>query len=890
MIGTVALLTIGFAAGCAAKRTVEPSPRLAPAPPPERPKLPNPWFMRQRNESGVMPLRARARALEALRSGGELAVSGGSWLPAGPVNIGGRVSALAVDPTDTERIWLGAADGGVFLSEDGGSSWTPVFDDQTALSIGAIAAHPTDPDTLWVGTGEETGGGYSYDGEGVFRTTDGGQSWTDLGLAEVRRIGKLAVDPSNPERVFVAAVGGLHNLDEHRGVYRSTDGGGGWVKVLYIQDDTGAIDVAIDPQNPDRVFAAIWQRSRADNHSYYGGAASGIYRSTDGGDSWTQLASGLPSGTGVGRIGVAVAASNPQFVYAVIVNSSGTLDGVYRSTNGGDSWSEVSSAGLPSSFSTYGYYFGQIRVDPTDENTVYVGDLWLWRSTNGGSSFSAIGTTMHVDVHAIEVGPGSRLLVGNDGGFYRSDNGTTFVHNQTLAITQFYDLCVDPNDSDKRFGGTQDNGTMRTVTAGDDDWQIVYGGDGMHCVVDPVDGNRVYAEAQWGFIGRSTNGGASFSSATNGIASSDRNNWVTPITHDPLVTSVLYTGTQRVYRTENAALSWTPISDDLSNGPGDHDVSNDPHWRDTQDHGQHPIQGTLTAIGVSALDTDVIWAGTDDGNVWYSDDYGSSWNQVNPPGPAYWVTEIAPDPFDVDGAYLTVAGYRSNDTMPYLRYTDDLGNSWQDLSAGLPQVPLNEVVADPEIQGRLYVASDLGVHVSDDGGSSWAFLGTGMPYVVVLDMILDQGTRKLFAGTHARSMFSFDLDQLPPPDADGDGVGNNEDCALNDPGAWAVPAEVELTVDPAAFDEVALTWTDLSAQAGPDVVYDIAKGDVSVLRISGTTTAIALDCDYPATLTSDGDNLDPDEAFYYLARGKNVCGNGTWGLASDGPRFVPVCP
>ncbi len=388
-------------------------------------KIPSSWLTRQRaNADGVIPVAARSRALQRARRSGLLEASSGTWVPAGPTNVPGRVSALAVDPHDPDTIWLGAAEGGVFLQRGdaglgGDNPWTPVFDDQPALSIGSIATHPTDSDVVYVGTGEETGGGYSYDGEGVFVTTDHGQSWTALGLAEVRRIGKLAIDPVNPDRVFVAAVGGLHNTDEHRGVYRSVDGGDSWDNVLFVQDDTGAVDVAIDPQNPERIFAAMWQRSRAGGESYYGGAASGIYRSTDGGDTWVRLLDGLPSGVGVGRIGLAIAPSNPQIVYAVIVSSQGTLDGVYRSDDSGDVWTAVNQPGLPSSLSPFGYYFGQIRVDPADPATVYVLDIQLWRSTDGGVNYGTVGPSLHADQHALVVGSAGRLLVGNDGGFYR---------------------------------------------------------------------------------------------------------------------------------------------------------------------------------------------------------------------------------------------------------------------------------------------------------------------------------------------------------------------------------------------------------------------------------------------------------------------------------------
>jgi len=854
-------------------------------------RFPANWFMKQRlSGPDAIPGRARTRALEEARNEGNLMVAPGSWVSAGPFNVGGRVTALGLDPNDSNHIWLGAAEGGVFSSPDNGMSWFPVFDDQTALSIGSIAVHPTDSNTVYAGTGEDNGGGLSYDGEGVFKTVDGGLTWTNLGLGEVRRIGRVAVDPSNPQRVFLAAGGDWFNKDANRGIYRSTDGGASWGKVLYVADDAGGIDIAIDRNSPGRVYAAIWQRQSLGSTWYIGGVNSGLYRSTDGGDTWSRLTNGLPVGPDVGRIGLAIAPSSTNTVYALVINSGGNLLGVYKTTDAGDSWTAVNTTLTLSGFS---YYFGNIRVDPSDPNIVYVLDSLLYKSTDGGVSFLPFAAGVHPDWHDLII-TGRRLLVGNDAGFFRSKNGgSSWYHAETLPITQLYDLGIDRLQPFHRFAGAQDVGTVRTQTGGLADWQIVLPGDGLQCEVDTGDSDTVYAERQYGAMLRSTDGGLSFSPATTGIDASERRNWSTPITPDPAVPGTLYTGTQRVYRSTDSALSWIPVSPDLTNGPGlGPDVSRDPRSQDDPDHLQNLIEDTITVVSVSPLDSRVLWAGTDDGNVWVSDDSGVIWTRVNPSGLAYWVTDIAGDPFDARTAYLTVTGYRQDDRLPYVRVTTDLGTTWRDLSGTLPQVPINGIVPDPSWRGRLFAGSDVGVHLSNDGGASWSMMSGGMPCVVVTDLVLHGPSHTLYAGTYGRSIYTYDLNQLPPADGDGDGVDNNHDCALADPGAFAPPGEVNpLTVETGAGDSALLSWPSLAGSAGPGTVYDIATGDLAGLRTSGTGGSTALICNLSGTTASDQAVPPSDTGVYYLVRGRNVCAAGSWGTDSQpAERISSACP
>ncbi|HEV8336186.1 MAG TPA: hypothetical protein VGR67_07220 [Candidatus Polarisedimenticolia bacterium] len=836
-----------------------------------------------------IPPRARARALDAAKARGFLAAAPGLWVGAGPANIGGRVTAVGLDPHDTDRLWLGSAEGGVFHSIDGGVSWTPVFDAQTALSIGSLATHPSDSAIVYAGTGEDNGGGFSYDGEGVFKTTNGGATWTNLGLGEVRRIGRMAIDPLNPQRVFVAAGGDWFNRDENRGIYRSTDGGASWSKVLFVADDAGGIDVAIDPAAPSRIYAAIWQRQSLGSTWYIGGPESGIYRSVDGGDSWSRLTNGLPAGSNVGRIGLAVSRSQPSTVYALILSSQGTLLGVTKTANAGDSWTLVNTT---APLGDFGYYFGNIRVDPADSNVVYLLDVALLKSTDGGVSFTVIAPAVHPDWHDLLIA-GRLLLGGNDAGFFRSRNsGSSWTQAATLPITQVYDLGIDRAQPQRRWIGSQDTGTILTATGGAADWQVILSGDGLQCEVDPVDSNLVVAERQYGAIYRSANGGTSWALATTGIDPSERRNWSAPIAIDPASPTTLFTATQRVYRSLDSALSWSPISPDLTNGPSGPSLPLRASRDGGADHLQGLIEGTITVVAPSPVDGRILWAGTDDGNVWVSGNSGSSWQQVNPAGPAYWVTDIAGDPFDASAAYLTVSGYRQGDRLPYVRVTRDLGATWADLSGTLPQVPINTILPDPAWRGRLFVGSDLGVHLSDDGGATWSIMNGGMPYVVVLDLALDEARRTLFAGTHGRSVFTYELNQLPPADGDADGVDNNHDCALADPSAYSPPLEVSpVVVEDGPDGGALLFWPSLGGQAGPGTVYDVAAGDLSSLPTAGTAGSSALACGLSATTAVDPAIPQAGAAIYYMVRGRNACAAGTWGESSQlVERLSPACP
>jgi photosystem II stability/assembly factor-like uncharacterized protein len=670
------------------------------------------------------------------------------WVPVGPNNIGGRITDLVGHPTNAQVFYVAAASGGIFKTLDGGSTFTPIFDSAPGLSMGALAIDLAHPDTVYAGTGEANSAGYSYFGTGVYRTTNGGTSWTPLGLEETRYIARIVIDQDNPQSIWVAAMGELFVTNEERGVYHSIDGGTTWNRVLFVNDSTGASDVVINPANPQIVYAGMWQRIRTIENRDVGGRGSGIFKSIDGGANWLRLTDGLPpQGENIGRIGLAISESNPNILFAIYSDHPGNFLGIFRSADGGETWSQTNDGSLGNIFSSYGWYFGNIRVRPDNADMVFALGVSLARSTNGGQSWNYIANGVHVDHHAMWFVPSqpTTILLGHDGGLNRStNNGNSWTFLPGLPINQFYAADVDYQQPQRRYGGTQDDGTMRTLTGGANDWAEIYGGDGFYCLVDPTNSNRIWAEYQNGGLARSDDGGDNFDWLMSDIPGNDRINWSMPVALDPSNSSRVYLGTNHVYRSTNYGDSWTSISGDLTDGPG----------------GGNLVFGTIATMAVSPVNGQVIFVGTDDANVWSTQNGGSSWQNRTAGLPDRWITMVAPDPHLANVVYVTISGFRNNEQDAHIFYSDNYGATWQDISSDLPVGPLNDVIPDPEIAGRLYVASDFGTFVTSDLGAHWLALGEDLPAVPVIDLILHNPTRILTAATYGRSMFTLDLNQL----------------------------------------------------------------------------------------------------------------------------------
>jgi hypothetical protein len=718
---------------------------------------PSDWFFAQRAfPSGTLDQAAFLTAASQARADrARLSTSAGGvvWQPAGPFNIGGRVTALAVVPGGT-TLYLGSANGGVFRSDDSGVNWTSVFDTDLAFSIGALALDPANANTIYCGTGEANAAVDTYDGSGLYRSQDAGASWQYLGLQETRRIGRVAVDPSNSNRIFVAGMGTQFSTGPDRGLYRSEDGGTNWSKVLFVNDSTGCADVVVNPAHPETVYCSTWERVRHPTYRRAYGPGCGIWRSIDHGTTWTRLSNGLPTPSdSVGRIGLAIAKSRPSMVYAQIM--TGTIGGytgfgMYRTADGGASWTRRDVSGFTGIFGGFSWYFGEMAVDPTNPETVYALGVDMVRSTNGGGNFSSVLGNAHVDNHTIWIDPAnpSHVYLGNDGGFWSStSSGGIWTQATTLDITQFYAAAIDPANPARLMGGTQDNNTVFT-SGSPVGWTAILGGDGFFCTFHPTNPAVLLAEWQYSCSQtgprRSTNTGGAWSAAT-GITTTDRFNWSTPLVLNPKNPNVVLVGSQRVYRSTNNGVSYSIISNDLT----------------TNNPTSQLVYSTTTTLEISAPDTNVYYAGTDDGKVWRSLNRGGLWTDISAGLPVRWVTRVVADPVDPKGVYVTLSGFGGDEHLPHIYHSTDWGSTWTAIVGNLPDVPINDVVVDPADTQRLYAATDVGVYWTRNLGSTWVPFGSGLPFTAVFDLNLHAPSRTLVAATHGRSQWKADLNQVP---------------------------------------------------------------------------------------------------------------------------------
>ncbi len=689
----------------------------------------------------------------------------------GPALTSGRIADFAVDPRNRKRYFVASASGGVWLTKNAGTTWTPVFDGEGSYSIGCVALDPNDPQVVWVGTGENNSQRSVGYGDGVYKSLDGGKSWKNVGLGESEHIGAILIDPRDSNRVFVAAQGPLWRAGGDRGLYRTGDGGKSWEKVLEISENTGVNEVVFDPRNPDVLYASSYQRRRHVWVLLNGGPEGAIYKSTDGGDTWTKLENGLPKGD-VGRIGLAVSPAAPDTVYAVI-EATGKENGFYRSTDAGASWEKRSdyTAGSPQ-------YYNEIIADPKKEDRVYAMDTWMQVTEDGGKSFHRVGEkTKHVDNHALWIDPSDTdyLLAGCDGGVYETfDRGATWRFKANLPVTQFYRATPD-NDLPfyNVYGGTQDNaslgGPSRTTNVHgitNADWFVTVFGDGYKTQVDPEDPDIVYSQYQYGGLvrfDRKTGEMVDIQPQPEPGEEGARWNWDTPLIVSPHSHTRLYIGSQRLYRSDDRGDSWEPVSPDLSRDLDRNRLKVMGRvWSvdAVAKNASTSFYGNIVALNESPLVEGLIYVGTDDGLVQVTEDGGETWTKIDRvegvPERTY-VYDLEPSLHDPDTVYGSFSNFKMGDFKPYLLKSTDRGRTWSSITGNLPErgstYAFVQDHVDPDV---MFVGTEFGLYFTVDGGKVWTQLKGGMPTVAVRDLEIQRRENDLVVGSFGRGILILD--------------------------------------------------------------------------------------------------------------------------------------
>jgi photosystem II stability/assembly factor-like uncharacterized protein len=701
--------------------------------------------------------------------------------------MGGRVTAVALVESQPATMFIGTAGGGVWKSTNQGKTWSPVFDHVRVASIGDVAIAPADPNVVWVGTGEANPRNSVLSGKGVYRSVDGGLNWHYAGLAGTAHIGRIRVHPYDPKTAYVAALGPLWGSSPDRGVFKTADGGLTWHKVLYIDADTGFIDLALDWRNPNVVYACAYPVRRdayaGGNPARQTGPTGGIYRSLDAGLSWQRLSAGLPSGS-IGRSGIDIGRQDPLLLYAVIqtdrtddrlhgqaAQPGGAIEsgGVFCSHDGGNHWTKVNDL-CPRPF-----YFGQIRIDPVDPQIIYVLGTSLYVSRDGGNDFHALGLKkLHSDHHALWIDPqdNHHLIIGGDGGLSDSnDGGAQWHHSENLPIGQFYGVTVDGREPYRICGGMQDNGCWYGSSKTTRDWTRLMGADGFHCAVDWRDPRFVYAESQFGGLARidlRILQGTSVQPPRGG-GGRDRFNWNAPLLVSPHDGRTIYFGGQCLFRSSDRGQHWVRLGKDLTRG-----------HNDQSDRSAH----SLTAIAESPLARGLLYVGSDDGRLHVSQDGGLHWTDLTPNIPvlahAGCISSLECSYFDKARAYVTIDRHRLNDHKPYILTTSDYGMSWKPLGHGLPADESTLVIrADSDNPALLLAGTDLGLYVSVDFGSQWRRLGAGLPPAAVPDLIIEPRTRDLVIATHGRGLYVVNIAVLEQPRSSSGAVNHAHTAALS---------------------------------------------------------------------------------------------------------------
>ncbi|MFN3917067.1 MAG: WD40/YVTN/BNR-like repeat-containing protein [Flavobacteriales bacterium] len=696
--------------------------------------------------------------------------SGLSFRSVGPANKSGRIADIAVNPANPFEYYLAVASGGVWKTTNAGNTYEPIFDKEGSYSIGCVTIDLANTNVIWVGTGENNNQRSVAYGDGVYKSEDGGKSWKNMGLKDSERIGNIVVHPKNSDIVYVAAYGQLWSSGGERGVYKTTDGGKSWERILHISENTGVNEIHMDPRNPDVLYAAAHQRRRH-VHTYIGGGSeSGLYKSTDGGKTWDKINKGLPS-VEIGRIGLGISPVNPDVIYAVVEAAQGK-GGVYRSTNRGANWE------FRSSYSTSGNYYQEIYCDPKEVDKVFFMDTWLHHSSDGGKTVVATGEKYkHVDNHCMWIDPNntSHWLVGCDGGLYETWNhGTHWAFKPNLPITQFYKVTTD-NSLPFYFiyGGTQDNNSMGGPSATTDaagisnhDWFITNGGDGFESQVDPTDPNIVYAQAQYGWLVRYDKKSGEKVGIQPQPAKGEapfRWNWDAPLLISPHNHKRIYFAANRVFKSDDRGDNWTTVSPDLTRQLDRNKMKvMDRLWsfEAVMKNMSTSIFGNIVALDESPKKEGLLYVGTDDGLIQVSENGGKSWSKIDKvtgvPEMTY-VNQVLASQHDENRVYAVFNNHKNGDFKPYVFVSNNKGKSWDNITSNLPVRGTSYAIAEDHINPNLlFVGTEFGVFFTIDGSKEWYQLNAGLPTIAVKDLAIQKREHDLVLATFGRGFYILD--------------------------------------------------------------------------------------------------------------------------------------
>jgi len=718
------------------------------------------------------------------------------WRFIGPFDLGGRCTDVAVPAGSRTVFYAAAATGGIFKTVNAGTTWEPVFDDQPTMSIGDLAVAESDPNIVWAGTGEANIFRASEAGLGVFKSTDAGKTWTHMGLEATSTIARVVIHPKNPDIVYVAATGHEWTSNPDRGVYKTTDGGKTWQKVLFVSEKVGANDLVMDPTAPDTLYAATWNRIRRRWSDPRPGGEDGLFKTTDGGKTWTPINAGLPDTATTGRIGIDLCRTKPTTLYAYVDNHApgaepkpGERDAygrplqrgivgaeVYRSDDAGATWRKVSPPGMDRFGGTYGWVFGQVRVDPNSPETVYIMGLGLSKSADGGKTWQNVYYAgLHGDHHGLWIDPNdsSHLINNNDGGVNISyDGGKTWrLFYDVIPSVQFYNVTLDLSTPFWAYGSVQDTGTYRgqipvrrpgaggggpggrrSFMASQPRWEPAPGGEGTLIGVDWEDPNVMYSSSFYGRLERSVWKDGQWTSKEIFPKAAEneppyRGQWLAATMVSPHNPQIVYHGFQYLFRSLNRGETWERISPDLS-------------YNKPDEQGQWPYAipyATITAVDESPFKFGLLYAGTDDGRVWMTKTSGDAWTEITaglPYNKHVW--KVVASKHDAATVYVTLVGRHDDDFNAYVFRSADYGKTWVSIAGNIPGGPVNVVREDPKVKGILYAGTDTGVYVSRDAGATWDVLGTGLPTSYVWDLAIHPRDNALVIATNGRGMWMID--------------------------------------------------------------------------------------------------------------------------------------